>query len=84
MYQVPIVSLVWLSYSSRSHEACTLLQLLPGSAKLIQELLEGAVRAGPADSEAFSAAVTALNDMGIHTLDPSQAEQILRLKINIS
>ena len=42
------------------------------------------MRAGPADNEAFSAAVTALNDMGIHALDPGQAEQILRLKINIS
>ena len=75
---------MWLFYPSRTREACTLLQLLPGSAKLIQELLEGAVRAGPADNEAFSAAVTALNDMGIHALDPGQAEQILRLKINIS
>ena len=75
---------MWLFYPFRTREACTLLQLLPGSAKLIQELLEGAVRAGPADNEAFSAAVTALNDMGIHALDPGQAEQILRLKINIS
>jgi len=50
----------------------------------MQEMLEGAVRAGPADSGSYSAAVTALNDIGVHTLDPSQAEQILRLKINAS
>ena len=68
----------------RTREACSLLQLLPGSARLMQELLEAAVRAGPADSGSYSAAVTALNDVGVHTLDPNHAEQILRLKINTS
>ena len=79
---MPAVKFLW--FLLRTREACSLLQLLPGSARLMQEMLEGAVRAGPADSGSYSAAVTALNDIGVHTLDPSQAEQILRLKINAS
>ena len=58
-----------------------MLQLLPGSAKLLQELLAGAIKRSPVSDESYAAAVTALNDMGIHTIDPAQAELILRLRI---
>ena len=69
---------VSLSPSHRTREACRLLQLLPGSAKLLQELLLGVVRGGantPLDT--YSAAVTTLNEFGVHTLEPAQAHQIL-------
>ena len=67
---------------TRTQEACKLLQLLPGSARLVQELLGGVVRqGGRVDSEAYNAAIRALNDMGVHSLEPQEAEQILRQKI---
>ncbi len=48
----------------------------------MQELLEGVVRVGGyVDSEAYEAAVRTLNDMGVHSLEPREAEQILRQKI---
>lgn len=61
-----------------------MLQLLPGSARLLQEQLEGVVGAGlgrAVDSEAFAVAVAALNDIGVHSLTPHQAGHILRLRI---
>ena len=67
-----------MKISFRTREACQLLQLLPGSAKLLQELLVGVVRGGvttPLDT--YSAAVTTLNEFGVHTLEPVQAHQIL-------
>ena len=54
---------------------------MPASAKLLLELLAGAVKRGPIHEDAYSAAVTALNEMGIHSIDPVQAEQVLRLRI---
>ena len=44
----------------------------------MQEVLHGAVRGDPVSSET---AVTALNDVGVHELQPHQAEQILRQRI---
>ena len=69
-----------LSLPPRTQEALKLLQLLPGSARLLQELLGGVV-GRTVDSDVFAAAVTALGDIGVHSLAPHQAEQILRLRI---
>lgn len=81
MLQLCVISPSPFYTLSRTQEACKLLQLLPGSAKLMQELLGGVVRGGTVDSEAYSAAVSALNDIGVHSLEPREAEQILRLKL---
>ena len=62
----------------RTREACKLLQLLPGSAKLLHELLMGVVKSGAATPlDTYSAAVTTLNEFGVHTLEPVQAHEIL-------
>ena len=70
-----------LSLSSSPHrcrESCRLLTLFPGSAKLLQELLVGVVRGGATTPiETYTAAVTTLNEFGVHTLEPVQAYQIL-------
>ncbi len=68
---------------SSTLEACRLLQLLPGSAKLTLSLLQAAVVGGGAtiQNHTYSEAVSALNDMGVHTLDPVLAQQVLRLRI---
>ena len=71
-----------LSLLPRSREACKLLQLLPGSAKLLLELLVGVAMGGantPIDT--YSAAVTTLNDFGVHSLDPTEAHRVLSRKI---
>lgn len=48
----------------------------------MQELLEGVVSGGGrVDTEAYEAAVGTLNEMGVHSLEPQEAEQILRQKI---
>ncbi|CAI8007227.1 RAD50-interacting protein 1 [Geodia barretti] len=62
----------------RCRESCRLLTLFPGSAKLLQELLVGVVRGGATTPiETYTAAVTTLNEFGVHTLEPVQAYQIL-------
>ena len=61
-----------------------MLQLSAGSARLTQELLQAASRAkgdAPVNNDTYEAAVTALNEMAVHTLDPNEAERILRLRI---
>ena len=63
-----------------------MLQLSSGSARLTQELLQQAVAArpkgdAPVISDTYEAAVTALNEMSVHTLDPIEAKRILRLRI---
>ncbi len=62
-----------------------MLQLSSGSARLTQDLLQQAVARSKGDtpmiSDTYEAAVTALNEMSVHTLDPNEAERILRLRI---
>ena len=68
----------------RTREACILLQLSAGSARLTQELLQGVTRLkgeGPVNNDTYAAAVTALNEMSVHTLAPAEAERVLRLRI---
>lgn len=64
----------------RTQEACRLLKLLPGSAKLIEEMLEPLQQA-TVDTDVYSAAITALSDVGVHTLEPLQALKILMLRV---
>ena len=67
-----------LSSPHRCRESCRLLTLFPGSAKLLQELLVGVVRGGATTPiETYTAAVTTLNEFGVHTLEPVQAYQML-------
>lgn len=61
-----------------------MLQLSVGSARLTQELLQAVARpkgGAPVNNDTYEAAVTALNEMSVHTLDPNEAERILRLRI---
>ena len=69
---------------TRTQEACLLLQLLPGSARLLQDVLRGAVRGGGGrvTNDDYTAAVVALNEVKVHTLDPQTALQVLWLKID--
>eukprot|EP00731_Ephydatia_muelleri_P029349 Em0020g993a len=63
-----------------TQEACRLLKLLPGTAKLMEGMLEP-LQQGTVDTDVYSAAVTALSDMGVHTLEPLQALSILMLRV---
>lgn len=61
-----------------------MLQLSSGSARLTQELLQAVARPkgdAPMINDTYEAAVTALNEMSVHALDPNEAERILRLRI---
>lgn len=66
----------------RSREGVTLLSLLPGSAKLLDDILSSTNLAS--DEVNFGDAVKALSDVGVHSLSPLQAREVLKHKISIT
>ena len=76
-----MLSIKLLTY--RSQEACKLLTVLPGSAKLVKELLLAAVQQqqSRSDDNSYDIAVTSLADMKIYNLTPNDAHQVLSRRL---
>ena len=75
-----MLSVKLLTY--RSQEACKLLTILPGSAKLVKELLVAVQQQqNRSDDNSYDIAVTSLADMKIYNLTPNDAHQVLNKRL---
>ena len=62
-------------------ESCKLLNLLPGSAALLMDVLKRA-ETGDEDDSSQPSHTAALNDIGVHKLTPQEAKIVLGLRLN--
>ena len=62
----------------RSKDACVLLNMLPGSIRLVQDLLSS-VRGGA--GEEYDTCVASLKDMNVNSLSPVEAYSVLKRRI---
>ena len=75
-----VIMIKLLTY--RSQEACKLLTVLPGSAKLVKELLVAVEQQqSRSDDNSYDSAVTSLADMKIYNLTPHDAYQVLSKRL---
>ena len=66
---------------SRVKEACILLNLLPGSAVLLRDLLKSSE--SDVNEEGISPASAALQDTGVYRLTSEQALKVLNLRVHL-
>ena len=66
----------------RVKEACILLNLLPGSAVLLRDLLKSSESSHGVD-EGISPSCAALQDTGVYRLTPEDAMKVLNLRVRL-
>lgn len=71
-----------LSFFSRVKEACILLNLLPGSAVLLRDLLKSS-ESNASEGEFISPACAALQDAGVYRLTSEDALKVLSLRVHL-
>lgn len=67
----------------RVKEACILLNLLPGSAVLLRDLLKSSGMNQTDSEQGDHSAIVALADMGVHRLNPEDALKVLNLRVKL-
>lgn len=71
-----------LSFFFRVKEACILLNLLPGSAVLLRDLLKSS-ESNASEGEFISPACAALQDAGVYRLTLDDALKVLSLRVHL-
>ena len=66
----------------RVKEACILLNLLPGSAVLLRDLLKSSASTN-SEGEGVSSSRAALQDAGVYRLTPDDALKVLNLRVHL-
>jgi len=64
-------------------EACILLNLLPGSALLLRNLLKSSGTNQTDGERGYHSAIMALTDIGVHRLTPDDALKVLNLRVQL-
>lgn len=67
----------------RVKEACILLNLLPGSAVLLRNLLKSSGTNQTDGERGDHSAIMALTDIGVHRLTPEDALKVLNLRVQL-
>lgn len=83
IFVMQLVSILMHSFPlHRVKEACILLNLLPGSAVLLRDLLKSSASTN-SEGEGVSSSHAALQDAGVYRLTPDDALKVLNLRVHL-